>query len=112
MSKELSFEGNDYYGLFDLLIDAAGKEWSEYPSIILDGKPRSLLNAAAMISKELGYERDLLARHQEKVDSRFSKQQRGYGRTAYNLVSCAHENASASIHRRAALRSRQSSNAA
>jgi hypothetical protein len=85
MSNELSFEGNDYYRLFDLLIDATGKEWSEYPSIILDGKRRSLFNAAAIISKELGYERDLLARHQEKVDS-ISKQQRGYGRTAYNLV--------------------------
>jgi hypothetical protein len=101
-SKELSFEGNDYYRLFDLLIDATGKEWSEYPSIMLDGKRQSLLNAAAMISKELGYERDLLARHQEKVDSQFSKEQRGYGRTARNLVNRAHENASASMHRLAA----------
>ena len=37
MSKEFSFEGDDYYRLFDLLIHAAGKEWSEYPSIMLDG---------------------------------------------------------------------------
>jgi hypothetical protein len=92
--------------------EATGKEWSEYPSIMLDGKRRSLFNAAAIISKELGYQRDLLARHQEKVDPRLSKQQRCYGRTAYNLVSRAYENASASIHRRAALRSRQSSIAA
>jgi len=112
MSEELIFEGDDYYQLFDLLIDATAKEWSGYPSIMLYGKRQSLLNAAAMISKELGYERDLLGRHQEKVDSKFSKEQRGYGRTAYNLVSLAYENASASIHRQAALRSRQSSIAA
>jgi len=99
MSKELSFEGADYYRLFDLLIDAAGKEWSESPSIMLDGKRRSLHSAAAIISKELGYQGDLLGRHQEKVDSQFSKEQRGYGRTAYNLVNRAHENASASMHR-------------
>ena len=47
MSEELRFEGADYYQLFDLLIDAAGKEWSESPTIILDGKRRSLHNAAA-----------------------------------------------------------------
>ena len=90
MSEELRFEGPDYYQLFDLLIDAAGKEWSESPTIILDGKRRSLHNAAAMISKELGYQGE------------FSKEQRGYGRTAYNLVNRAHENASASMHRLAA----------
>jgi hypothetical protein len=99
MLTELSFEGDDYYQLFDLLIDAAGKEWSESPTIMLDGKRRSLHSAAAMISKELGYQRDLLGRHQEKVDSQLSKEQRGYGRTAYNLVNRAHENASASMHR-------------
>jgi hypothetical protein len=99
MSTELSFEGDDYYRLFDLLIDAAGKEWSESPTIILDGRRRSLHSAAAMISKELGYQSDLLGRHQEKVDSQFSKEQRGYGRTAQNLVNRAHENASASMHR-------------
>ena len=99
MSTELSFEGDDYYRLFDLLIDAAGKEWSESPTIILDGRRRSLHSAAAMISKELGYQSDLLGRHQEKVDSQFSKEQRGYGRTAHNLVHRAHENASASMHR-------------
>jgi hypothetical protein len=102
MSKELSFEGDDYYGLFDLLIDATGKDWSESPTIILDGQRRSLHSAAAMISKELGYQKDLLARHQEKVDSQFPKEQRGYGRTAYNLIHRAHENASASMHRLAA----------
>ena len=102
MSKELSFEGADYYQLFDLLIDAAGKEWSESPTIMLDGKRRSLYSAAAMISKELGYQSDLLGRHQEKVDSQLSKEQRGYGRTARNLVNRAHENASASMHRLAA----------
>ena len=59
MSEELRFEGPDYYQLFDLLIDAAGKEWSESPTIILDGKRRSLHNAAAMISKELGYQGDV-----------------------------------------------------
>jgi hypothetical protein len=99
MLTELSFEGDDYYRLFDLLIDAAGKKWSESPSIMLDGKRRSLHSAAAMISKELGYQSDLLGRHQEKVDSQFSKEQRGYGRTAHNLVNRAHENASASMHR-------------
>ena len=41
MSKELSFECADYYQLFDLLIDAAGKEWLESPTIMLDGKRRS-----------------------------------------------------------------------
>jgi hypothetical protein len=102
MSKKLSFEGTDYYRLFDLLIDAAGKEWSESPSIMLNGQQRSLHSAAAIVSKELGYHRDLLGRHQEKVDSQFSKEQRGYGRTAYNLVNRAHENASASMHRLAA----------
>ena len=102
MSTELSFEGDDYYRLFDLLIDAAGKEWSESPTIMLDGKRRSLHSAAAMISKELGYQRDLLCRHQEKVDSQLSKEQRGYGRTAHNLVNRAHENASASMRRLAA----------
>ena len=102
MSTELSFEGDDYYRLFDLLIDAAGKEWSESPTIILDGRRRSLHSAAAMISKELGYQSDLLGRHQEMVDSQFSKEQRGYGRTAHNLVNLAHENASASVHRLAA----------
>jgi hypothetical protein len=99
MLTELSFEGDDYYRLFDLLIDAAGKEWSESPTIILDGRRRSLHSAAAMISKELGYQSDLLGRHQEKVDSQFSRAQRGYGRTAHNLVHRAHENASASMHR-------------
>ena len=112
MSKELSFEGDNYYRLFDLLIHAAGKEWSEYPSIMLDGKRQNLVKAAAMISNELGYEGHLLPRHQEKVDSKFSRRQRGYGRTAYNLVNRAHENASASLHRLAALQSRQSANAA
>jgi hypothetical protein len=102
MLTELSFEGDDYYRLFDLLIDAAGKEWSESPTIMLDGKRRSLHSAAAMISKELGYQSDLLGRHQEKVDSQLSKEQRGYGRTARNLVNRAHENASASMHRLAA----------
>jgi hypothetical protein len=102
MLTELSFEGDDYYRLFDLLIDAAEIEWLESPTIMLDGKRRSLHSAAAMISKELGYQRDLLGRHQEKVDSRLSKEQRGYGRTAHNLVNRAHENASASIHRLAA----------
>ncbi len=63
MLTELSFEGEDYYRLFDLLIDAAGKEWSESPTIMLDGKRRSL-HSTAMISKELGYQRDLLGRHQ------------------------------------------------
>jgi hypothetical protein len=66
MLTELSFEGDDYYQLFDLLIDAAGKEWLESPTIMLDGQRRSLHSAAAMISKELGYQRDLLGRHQEK----------------------------------------------
>ena len=102
MSTELSFEGDDYYRLFDLLIDATGKDWSESPTIILDGQRRSLHSAAAIISKELGYQGDLLGRHQEKVASQFSKEQRGYGRTAYNLVNRAHENASASMHRLAA----------
>ena len=102
MLTELSFEDNDYYQLFDLLIDAAGKEWSESPTIMLDGKQRSLHSAAAMISKGLGYQRDLLCRHQEKVDSQLSKEQRGYGRTAHNLVNRAHENASATMHRLAA----------
>ena len=102
MSKELSFEGDDYYQLFDLLIDATRKDWSESPTIILDGQRRSLHSAAAMISKELGYQKDLLARHQEKVDLQFSKEQRGYGRTAHNLVHRAHESASASMHRLAA----------
>jgi hypothetical protein len=37
--------------------------------------------------------------HQEKVDSQFPKEQRGYGRTAHNLVHRAHVNASASMHR-------------
>jgi hypothetical protein len=60
MSTELSFEGDDYYRLFDLLIDAAAKEWSESPTIMLDGKRRSLYNAAAMISKGLGYQREWL----------------------------------------------------
>jgi hypothetical protein len=102
MSTELNFEGDDYYRLFDLLIDAAGREWSESPSIMLDGKRQSLYSAAAMISKALGYQSDLLGRHQEKVDSQLSKEQRGYGRTARNLVNRAHENAAASMHRLAA----------
>jgi hypothetical protein len=72
-STELSFEGDDYHRLFDLLIDAARNEWSESPTIMLDGQRRSLHSAAAMISKELGYQSDLLGRHQEKVDSQFSE---------------------------------------
>src|SRR6516225_1607541 len=56
LGRVYSFEGDDYYRLFDLLIHAAGKEWSEFPSILLDGKRQNLLSAAAMISNELGYE--------------------------------------------------------
>jgi hypothetical protein len=63
----LSFEGADYYQLFDLLIEAASKDWSQYPypRVKINGKLEGLHKAARIISDKLGYEGELLPQHQE-----------------------------------------------
>jgi hypothetical protein len=95
MPATLVFTGNDYHKLFDLLIEAASVDWSERPSITIDGKRQDLHKAVAIISKNLGRKQDLLPHHQEKIDAKFSKRQHGYGRTARNLAHRAHAIASA-----------------
>jgi hypothetical protein len=83
-----------YRRLFDLLIEAAKVRWTERPSLVFEGRRIDLHKAAGIVSKELGYETELLPHHQQAIDALFDRRQYGYGRTAYNLAHRSHQIAS------------------
>jgi hypothetical protein len=94
METTVKFEGGDYRALLDVLIDAnrdLKTDERKNLRIEVEGKLYDLQGVAKLISEKVGYETELTAEHDQKLNADFhnrlfKKRQWGYGRTAKNLA--------------------------
>jgi hypothetical protein len=95
--RTLTFSGEDYRDLLDILIDANVKmdrAQRRALQVEIGGKAYGLTGIAALINEKVGYETPLTDAHHDRLNADYhnrliKKAQHGYGRAAKNLADLA-----------------------